>query len=273
MIADTISHTTQLLVFDSGVGGMSVVREIRRHLPAVNIDYLADNAWFPYGLIDDGLLIERVTQLISTYCDRHPIDLVVVACNTASTIALDRLRATLPIPVVGVVPAIKPAAAISETKVIGLLATPGTIKRPYTENLIAEFAADCRVIRIGSSELVHWVEQKYRGLSAHSADIAQLLSPLREHEYWPTVDTVVLACTHFPLALDELRLAAPEVKHWIDSGDAIARRVKSLLSSIEQKIQRPATNRCLFTHAASINKNIAARLNPFGYTNVELFND
>lgn len=265
------SATHHILVFDSGIGGLSVVEQIRRRSPNVAIDYLADTAWFPYGLLDDLSLIARVTDLISHFVLTHQPDLVVIACNTASTLALKALRETLTVPMVGVVPAIKPAAAISQSKVIGLLATPGTIKRDYTEQLIRDFAPDCSVIRVGSNELVHWVEQKFRGQGDHQADIRELLAPLREHRGWPSLDTVVLACTHFPLALAELRAAAPEVRHWIDSGDAIARRVASLLA------ETPATsdqikNHIYFTDKKNINDNLITNLLSFGFTDLIEFN-
>lgn len=193
---------------------------------------------------------------------------MVIACNSASTLALPALRQTLDIPIVGVVPAIKPAAQKSQNKVIGLLATNGTVNRHYTDELISNFADDCEVIRVGSSKLVQLIEKKMRGDNHQQAAYAEILKPLREHVGWDALDTVVLACTHFPLAKQELSEAAPEVSHWIDSGEAIARRVESLLASLPIK-KTEATNLkkqlAIFTHAQSVNTFLEQQLNHYGF--------
>src|SRR5690606_18436936 len=144
----------RVLVFDSGVGGLSVLDAIAASGHALELDYVADNAWLPYGLKSDAELRARVPALLKSLATQWAPDAVVVACNTASTIALDAVRAALTVPVVGVVPPIKPAAALTRTGVIGLLATPATVQRPYTNDLIAQFAAGKRVIRFGSAGLV-----------------------------------------------------------------------------------------------------------------------
>jgi glutamate racemase len=145
------------------VGGLSIVQALRESMPTLTLSYLADNAGFPYGVWAEQDLIERVYRVLSSVVDQVQPCLIVVACNTASTVALPKLRATLSIPVVGVVPAIKPAAQLSQNKVIGLLGTPGTVSRHYTGQLIAQFAAHCQIIRVGSVELVHLAEQHLRG--------------------------------------------------------------------------------------------------------------
>ncbi|MGF1693388.1 glutamate racemase [Photobacterium kagoshimensis] len=213
-----------VLIFDSGVGGLSVYQEIRAQLPNEHYIYAFDNAAFPYGELEESVLIARTLEIVSRLVRKHSVDLVVIACNTASTIVLPTLRTQLDIPVVGVVPAIKPAAALSEKKVIGLLATPATVKRRYTQELIAEFAKDCQVLMIGSTRLVEIAEQKLRGEAVSVAEIQEILLPWLDR-----VDGIVLGCTHFPLIKDEIQQVFSTPVQIIDSGKAIANRVKALL--------------------------------------------
>ena len=266
-----MSHlAANILVFDSGVGGLSIVSHIRRQLPAAGLTYLADTLFFPYGLMEQRALIDRVTTLISQVVRQYPPDIIVIACNSASTLALPHLRQALDIPIVGVVPAIKPAALHSQSKVIGLLATPGTIQRDYTDDLIGEFATSCNIVRVGSAELVTIVEEKLSGID-HPADVfSQIIAPLRAHAQWPQMDTIVLACTHFPLVQNELANAAPEITHWIDSGDAIARRVQQVLSDPAHSMPiqpRPDTqhNIALFTKAKPDSSALQHYLRDFGF--------
>ncbi|MFE8072387.1 glutamate racemase [Marinobacteraceae bacterium S3BR75-40.1] len=217
----------RVLIFDSGVGGLSVMQALFRRLPALNVRYLADNACFPYGDLAENRVIERCCELVSRALESFPAEVVVIACNTASTVVLPALRARISVPVVGVVPAVKPAAAVSENRRIGLLATPGTVRRPYLDNLIAEFASDCEVIRAGSSELVRMAEALAAGFEPDREQLDAILRPFCE----AGVDTVVLGCTHFPLIKPQLQACLPEVKYWVDSGEAIARRVESLLGA------------------------------------------
>ena len=218
-----------VLVFDSGVGGLSVTQELVKRLPSVNVTYAADNAEFPFGTKSEKDLIARVDLVLHQLQDISRADLIVVACNTASTIALPPLRQRFTIPIVGVVPAIKPAAKASGTKTIGLLATPGTVTRTYTQDLIDEFAHDCTVISLGSNRLVAMAEQKLAGLPVDFSVLSQELMPLIKASESQNLDTVVLACTHFPLLKPELKTCMPQVKNWVDSGEAIARRVESIL--------------------------------------------
>ena len=169
----------RVLIFDSGVGGLSVYQEIYAQLPNVQYIYAFDDAAFPYGELPEDELIARTRHIVSLLVERHCVDLVVVACNTASTIVLPTLRDVLAIPVVGVVPAIKPAAMLSERKVIGLLATPATVQREYTELLISQFASHCEVLRIGSTRLVEMAEQKLRGQAISIAELEKILKPWR----------------------------------------------------------------------------------------------
>ncbi|SDX23108.1 glutamate racemase [Marinobacter mobilis] len=214
-----------VLVFDSGVGGLSVARCIHHALPAVRLIYLADNACFPYGDQPESVVIERCCGLVEKALEAFSVDAVVVACNTASTVVLPRLRAMTDIPVVGVVPAVKPAAQLSRNRKIGLLATPATVRRPYLQGLVDEFAADCAVSRVGHPGLVRWIEDWVAGQALPMAELDAALEPFRADG----VDTVVLGCTHYPLIVEALRAALPQVRHWVDSGDAIARRTAFLL--------------------------------------------
>ncbi len=215
----------RILVFDSGVGGLSVTSCIHQAIPSAIFGYVADNACFPYGDQLESVVVARCTGLITAAIKVFPAHLVVVACNTASTVVLPALRAVLSVPVVGVVPAIKPAAEVSLNRRIGILATPATIRRPYLDHLIAEFAGDCSIARIGHPELVRWIEDWVSGKPLPVSELQQVLQPFVHAE----VDTVVLGCTHYPLIRATLEALLPAVTHWVDSGSAIARRTLYLL--------------------------------------------
>ena len=213
-----------LLIFDSGIGGLSVLGEIRKLLPTAPIVYAADSAGFPYGTRSAAEIAARVPALLGRLAERYRPRLIVIGCNTASTIALDAVRAALDLPVVGTVPAIKPAAALSASRVIGVLGTAATVVQPYVDRLAAEFAADCRVVRHGSAELVELAEAKLRGETADAAAYARILDGLLSRPGGDRIDTVVLACTHFPLVADELAAAAPRRLAFVDGNAGIARR-------------------------------------------------
>jgi glutamate racemase len=217
------------LIFDSGVGGLSVFDAIAAAgLPLV-VDYAADNAWLPYGDKPDSALKARVPALLRALNAGLEPDIIVMACNTASTIALDEARAAIATPIVGVVPPIKPAAELTRTGVIGLLATPATIARPYTDGLVGQFAADKKVIRFGSTRLVAAAEAKLAGAAQDDGAVADAIAGLFGAPDGDGIDVVALACTHFPLLRDELTRAGPTGCVWLDSGAAIARRVAQLL--------------------------------------------
>lgn len=217
-----------ILIFDSGVGGLSVAAAIRRQLPTVALAYVCDNAMLPYGTKPDNWLVTRIADVCSAAVAASGASTLVVACNTASTLALRELRAQLTIPVIGTVPAIKPAAAMTRSGVIGLLATSATVHRPYTDALIDDFAAHCRVIRVAADGLVTLAERELAGQPVDLALLAAELTPLRAAR---DLDTVVLGCTHFPLLTDQLRAWATTPISWVDSGEAIARRVASVVAS------------------------------------------
>lgn len=216
----------EILIFDSGVGGLSVAGCIRRQLPGAHLSYLADNACFPYGDQPEELVSARCVSLVQQARLHKPVDVIVIACNTASTVVLPHLRAVIDIPVVGVVPAIKPAARLSDNGRIGLLATPATVKRVYLEQLVIDFAADCVIERVGHPDLVRWIEAWVAGVPLPESRLRSALEPFRLAD----VDTVVLGCTHYPLILDTLKALLPTVRHWIDSGEAIARQTAHLLA-------------------------------------------
>ncbi len=222
-----MNQDAPLLFFDSGVGGLSVLAPTRALLPKAPIVYAADNAAFPYGTRSEAEIAARVPALLGRLVERYRPRLAVIACNTASTIALDHVRAALDIPVVGTVPAIKPAAERSVSRVIGVLGTAATVRQAYVDDLAARFAADCTVIRHGSPELVELAEAKLRGEQVDPKKVCAALQPLREAPRGEEIDVIVLACTHFPLLADEITAAWPEVE-LIDGGPGIARRIVQL---------------------------------------------
>ncbi len=218
-----------ILFFDSGVGGLSVAAAARALMPQAPFVYAADNAGFPYGTKSELEIAARVPALLGRLVERYRPRLVVIACNTASTIALAPVRAALDLPVVGTVPAIKPAASISKTRVIGVLGTDATVRQPYVDRLSAEFASDCTVVRHGSAALVEMAEAKLRGERVPAEDIVGAVAPLAAIG---RLDTVVLACTHFPLLRGELQACLPGIT-LVDSGAGIARRIAHLAAGQE----------------------------------------
>jgi len=202
-----------VLVFDSGVGGLSVYDEIRRLLPDLHYIYAFDNVAFPYGEKSEEFIVERVVEIVTA--------------NTASTVSLPALREKFAFPVVGVVPAIKPAARLTANGVVGLLATRATVKRSYTHELIARFANECQIAMLGSAELVELAEAKLHGETVSLEELRRILRPWLRMSEPP--DTVVLGCTHFPLLQEELLQVLPEGTRLVDSGAAIARRTAWLL--------------------------------------------
>ena len=224
--------TRPLLIFDSGVGGLSVVGAIRRLLPTAPIVYVADSAGFPYGTKPPAFIEARVPALLGRLAERYDPELIVIACNTASTIALDTIRAALDLPIVGTVPAIKPAAERSRTRVIGVLGTEATVVQPYINRLAAEHAADCTLVRHGSAELVELAEAKLRGEPSEPARYRAILEAMLGRPDGERIDTLVLACTHFPLVQEELAAAAPRPLTYVDGKEGIARRVGFLTRNL-----------------------------------------
>nr|WP_228748085.1 glutamate racemase [Bradyrhizobium sp. BR 10289] len=218
------------MVFDSGLGGLTVLREVVAARPDAHYVYVADDAFFPYGHHAEDEIIARVVPLMGELIGTHDPDLVVIACNTASTLVLSHLRAAYSLPFVGTVPAIKPACARSKTRRVSVLGTKGTVKREYTKALIRDFAQGCEVTLVGSPELASLAERELGGHQISDSDILAELAPCFVGEDPAArTDTVVLACTHYPLLLDRMKKLAPWPVEWIDPAPAIARRVSDLL--------------------------------------------
>lgn len=256
-----------ILFFDSGVGGLSVVGPTRALLPRAPIVYAADSAGFPYGIKSEGEIAARVPALLGRLVERYRPRLVVIACNTASTIALPAVRAALDLPVVGTVPAIKPAAATSVTRTIGVLGTKATVRQPYVDDLAARFAADCRVLRHGSARLVALAEAKLGGEPVPAEAVAAELAGLTGQPGGAKIDVVVNACTHFPLLAQELAAAAPTVR-FVDGGPGIARRIAALTEAQDWP-REVAPHRLVFTHLGARERAIAAGLATQGFDTAE----
>jgi glutamate racemase len=250
-----------ILFFDSGVGGLSVSAAVRELLPEAAFVYAADSAGFPYGTKSETEIAARVPALLGRLAERYRPRLIVIACNTASTIALAHVRAALDLPVVGTVPAIKPAALLSKTRVIGVLGTDATVRQPYVDRLSAEFAGDCTVVRHGSAALVELAEAKLRGEAIAPEDIVACVAPLAAVG---RLDTVVLACTHFPLLRGELAACLPGVA-LIDSGAGIARRVAHLTQG--QPFAR-TSGEAVFTRVDAKAEALAPALRRFGFDSI-----
>ena len=244
----SMNANAPILFFDSGVGGLSVLEPTLRLLPTAPVVYAADNAAFPYGTRTEAEIAARVPALLGRLVERFHPRLAVIACNTASTIALDHVRAALDLPVVGTVPAIKPAAEMSKSRVVGVLGTEATVRQRYVDDLGERFAADCRLIRHGSPALVELAEAKLRGEEIDAAAIRDAVLPLLDHGDGVRMDTVVLACTHFPLLHDELAAAIPGVA-FIDGGPGIARRI-AYLTRDQAWPEHPSAGVALFTGSA-----------------------
>jgi len=222
-----MDSSAPLLFFDSGVGGLSVLTPTRQLLPNAGIVYAADSAGFPYGKRSEGELAARVPDLLRRLVERFRPRLAIIACNTASTIALDHARAALDIPVVGTVPAIKPAAELSKSRVIGVLGTEATVRQAYVDDLAARFAADCAVIRHGSPELVELAEAKLSGKAISIQAVHDAVAPMIEQPDGEKIDVMVLACTHFPLLAEEIASAFPDITQ-VHGGQGIAKRIAYL---------------------------------------------
>jgi glutamate racemase len=238
-----------ILVFDSGLGGLTVYREIAAMRPDADIIYLADDAAFPYSAVAEPALIARLVALLHEAIAIHKPDLVVIACNTASTIALPELRKKFDVPFVGTVPAIKPACAASQTRRVGVLGTEATVKREYTRALIRDHGQGCDVDLVGSKELAAYAEAELRGEPVSDAALLAEIRPCFRDDGKRT-DTVVLACTHYPLLIARLEQIAPWPVNFIDPAPAIARRVAHLLDGVAAVATR-GTTQAIFTSGAA----------------------
>ncbi len=241
----TTSAEPTILVFDSGLGGLTVLEEVRRVRPDARYVYAADDAAFPYGRLDEATLVDRVLAVMARLIDLHRPDLVVIACNTASTLVLPALRQRFRTPFVGVVPPIKPAAETTRSGLVTLLATPGTVARSYTRDLIATYARTCRVTLVGAPELAGYAEAELAGEPVPDAALsAAIAGCFVTTEDGRRTDVVCLACTHYPLLRARFEALAPWPVTWIDPAPAIARRVVQLIGPAPRTVSESA---CLGT--------------------------
>jgi len=228
-----------ILLFDSGVGGLTVLGELRTILPEAPVIYAADMAGLPYGTKNEAEIAARVAGLLGRMAERYQPRIICIACNTASTIALGMVRDVLKLPIVGTVPAIKPAAALTETGVFGLLGTEATMRQAYVDELEKEFATGKRLLRHGANGLVELAEAKLRGEEVTADDVAQEVKGLVLQHHGNEIDTVVLACTHFPLLEPELREAfGPDIT-FVHGSAGIAQRIASLVKGQTFEREKP----------------------------------
>ena len=257
-----------ILFFDSGVGGLSVLGPTRTLLPAAPFVYVADSAGFPYGTKSEAEIAARVPALLGRLAERYDPRLIVIACNTASTIALAEVRKALDLPIVGTVPAIKPAAELSQTRVIGVLGTDATVRQPYVDDLAARIASDCIVLRHGSAELVDLAEAALGGTPPPPERLRAVLDGLFGQPGGERLDVIVNACTHFPLLEAELAAAAPHAVRFVDGGPGIARRVAHLTQG-QGWPEAPGPGRAVFTARNERTDTLVAALTRFGLTEIE----
>jgi glutamate racemase len=257
-----------ILLFDSGVGGLSVLAELRKVLPQAPVIYAADNAGLPYGAKTEAQIAARVAGLLGRITERFHPRLVCIACNTASTIALGMVREVLELPIVGTVPAIKPAAALTRSGTIGLLGTEATIRQSYVDRLEAEFAGGKRLLRYGAPELVAAAEARLRGEPVDPAVFARAATGLRSQPGGEAIDTVVLACTHFPLVEAELAAAFGSDVRFVHGAEGIARRIAHLTEG--QSFARSQDDLALFTRSGNDVAALTPALAHYGLKRIEI---
>ena len=261
-----------ILFLDSGVGGLSVLRAVTAKLPDAPIVYCADSAGYPYGTKGEAEVSARVAGLLGRLAERLQPSLIVIACNTASTIALGYVRPVLDVGVVGTVPAIKPAAEQTATRVIGVLGTEATVRQPYVADLSAKFANECTVLKHGSAALVAAAEAKLRGEAVDPGVYRKALLGLLAQPGGDRMDVVVLACTHFPLVEAELAEAAAGLTQvplrFVHGADGIARRCAYLLRDVAWDGAKPG-GRAIFTGGIEGVAPLVPALQGFGLQEIE----
>jgi glutamate racemase len=258
-----VAPAPTILVFDSGLGGLTVFREVAKARPDAHYVYVADDAFFPYGSHSEAALAARILPLMGELIERYRPDLVVIACNTASTLVLPQLRARFGVPFVGTVPAIKPACAASVTKQVSVLGTEATVSREYTRALIRDFANGTDVTLVGSARLAGYAEAELQGMAVDDAAIRGEIAPCFVDSGGRRTDTIVLACTHFPLLVDRLRRLAPWPVAFLDPAPAIARRVTDLLGPLVS-MNAATVAQIAFTSGRLPTPPLAATLSGFG---------
>lgn len=226
-------------MFDSGIGGLTVLREARVLMPDRRFVYVADDAAFPYGAWEEPALSARILGLFGELLEKYEPELSVIPCNTASTLVIERLREKFPgHPFVGTVPAIKPAAERTRSGLVSVLATPGTVKRQYTRDLIAKWAQKCHVRLVGSDRLAPLAEIYMRNGFVDEEAVRAEIAPCFIEKDGARTDIVVLGCTHYPFLVNRMRKTAPWPVDWLDPAEAIARRALSLLAEMGSSPQR-----------------------------------
>lgn len=258
-VAEGEARPPRVLVFDSGLGGLTVFSELRKARPDAAFVYVADDAGFPYGGMEAQTLLARVVDLMDGLIGRFSPDLAVIACNTASTLVLPALRSRFAIPFIGTVPAIKPAAEQTVSGEITILATPGTVARDYTHDLIRKFADSCNVHLVGSLRLAGFAERELAGQPVDDATLRDEIRPAFVTRDGARTDMIVLACTHYPLLLERFRKLAPWPVSWIDPAPAIARRMVHLIGEASGK-SAPQPARMVFTSGRSASAALAQGL-------------
>ncbi|WP_271169621.1 glutamate racemase [Hansschlegelia plantiphila] len=262
-----LERAPKILVFDSGLGGLTVLAALDVALPGADYVYAADDAAFPYGSLDDQRLVARVVAVMERLIARETPDLVVVACNTASTLALPALRTRFALPFVGTVPAVKPAVAATKSGLVTILATAGTVRREHTRAMIDAFAGEAEVTLVGAPNLAGYAEAELRGSPAEDAELAAEIAPCFVERDGRRTDAVALACTHFPLLMDRFRSIAPWEVKWIDPAPAVARRVAALVG--DAPMGEHGAQRALFTSDRALPKALVEALAARGVTEVE----
>lgn len=258
-----------ILLLDSGVGGLTVLREVRRARPDAEFVYAADDAAFPYGDWDEAPLIRRVEEVTAELIVRHAPDLVVVACNTISTLVLPVLRARFGLPFVGTVPAVKPAVSLSRSGRVTVLATPGTVRRDYTRELVATYARGCAVDLVGSTRLAAMAEAELAGSPAPDEALAAEIAPCFADRDGRRTDTIVLACTHYPWLSARMARLAPWPVTFLDPAPAVARRVVQILGAAPIEAPAGPDGRAVFTGAGRIGRHLHDALASFGLGEIE----
>lgn len=259
-----MNQSPAILVFDSGLGGLTVFREVVKARPDAHYVYVADDAFFPYGQHGEAELTARIVPLMAAVIIAHAPDLVVIACNTASTLVLPHLRARFTVPFVGTVPAIKPACATSRSRLVSVLGTEATVRREYTRALIRDFGQGCDVTLVGAAHLAATAEAALRGEAVSDVVIAREIAPcFVTAGDGRRTDAVVLACTHYPLLIDRLVRLAPWPVDWVDPAPAIARRVTGLMGSSAAGSPRGSAS-IIFTSGEAPTTALAMALAQFG---------
>ena len=212
-------------VFDSGVGGLSVLLEIQRLLPNEQTLFLADQAFVPYGEKSKAELVDRVDRIVNFFVEQN-CKAVVIACNTATVYTLSEMRERYALPIIGTVPAVKPLTQLTTTKQVGVLSTPGTTKSDYLQQLIDDFASDITVHKISGQTLEQLVETG----EIDSPQVGQVLQQILQPYLAKDMDALALGCTHYPFLKDLIHQLTDNQLILVDSGEAIARRTAHILA-------------------------------------------